>query len=132
MLSGQTIPGDSVSRTVTVNEQVLVPPFSRKVFVVVPKGNAEPEGSPEISVALGGGVYTTTAVHTPKSLPLTILPGQLMEGGELLVRLPGTSVAKTLPCANRMQAKTEINHLIDLVRYILLFIAADLLTNLNL
>jgi hypothetical protein len=103
-----------------------------KILVVVPTGNAEPEGNPAMSVALEGGVYTTTAEHTPGSLPWTILPGQVIDGGGLPVKLPSMRLARRLPGARNMQARTRRVHLVDLVKFILLFIAQDLLTNLNL
>ena len=55
MFAGQVIAGACVSFTVTVKAQVavlLAPSVTWKVFVVVPTGNEDPEGKPDVWVVL--------------------------------------------------------------------------------
>jgi hypothetical protein len=89
MLAGDKIPGGVLSRTVTVNEQMVwLPPESRAVDVttVVPVGNAVPEGGslttltgqlPSVAVT----VKVTTAEQVAKVLFTVMLGGQLIVGG---------------------------------------------------
>src|SRR6266545_354596 len=90
--------GLSVSRTVTVKEQVAWLPDASvavQVTVVVPVGKNEPEaglqttliGPGQLSVAVGAA-NVTTAPHWPGSLPVTILAGQLP--------IAGFSVSRTM------------------------------------
>ena len=56
MFAGQVIVGSCVSLTVTVKAQVavlLAPSVTLKVFVVVPTGNEDPEGKPEVWIVVG-------------------------------------------------------------------------------
>jgi hypothetical protein len=50
MLAGQVITGGWASVTLTVNEQVLVPPpaVTEKVFAVTPTGKADPLAKPSV------------------------------------------------------------------------------------
>ena len=56
MLAGQVIDGGCVSFTVTVNEQLVVFPLgsvAEQLTVVVPFGNAEPEGGLQTTTRFG-------------------------------------------------------------------------------
>lgn len=113
---GQVTVGLSLSSTVTVKEQVAVllcPSVAVKVTVVVPCGyvsEASAEllksfvsvGGPEHASDAVGAVMVRAAVHTPASVSLVLLAGQVMVGGsdsvmvtskEQVVVFPLSSVA---------------------------------------
>ena len=55
MFAGQVMAGSCVSLTVTVKAQVavlLAPSVTLKVFVVVPTGNEDPDGKPEVWIVV--------------------------------------------------------------------------------
>lgn len=90
-LLGQVIDGNWLSLMATVKLQVAVLPdasVTKKAFVVVPTGNAEPLGKPAVCVvtALGqlsvptGAVKVTIFEHNPGSLLPVTFAGQVIVG----------------------------------------------------
>jgi hypothetical protein len=108
MLAGQVIEGGCVSLTVTVNEQVAVLPdasVAAQVTVVTPLLNAEPEAGLQLIVAPGQlslavAVNMTTAVHTPESVVVVILPGQTAVGASLSLTVTVNMQVDVLPDAS--------------------------------
>jgi hypothetical protein len=92
MFAGDTIFGFSVSLTVTVKLQTAelpAPSVAVQVTVVVPRGNAVPDGGLQVTLTLSVlgqppcvvAVNVTTAEHWPGSLLVRILEGQKIETG---------------------------------------------------
>jgi hypothetical protein len=89
--AGHVITGDSLSTTVTVNEQLLEAPTAsctRYVTVSVPSPNAAPLALPAVRDVTApaqlssptGAVYVVTLLHSPAEVVVTMFDGQLMVG----------------------------------------------------
>ena len=95
MFDGQVTTGAMVSRTVTVNVQVLVfkaVSYAVTVTVVTPIGKTEPEAGEAVTVGLGS---TESVALTVKS---TTLPAELVASTVMLVEhvTAGAVVSRTV------------------------------------
>src|SRR5260370_4421908 len=108
MCAGQAMLGGSMSRPVTVNEQLAVLPVASvavQVTVVTPFGKDEPLGGlhttltpGQLSVTVGAKV--TVAAHTPGSVPVVISAGQVITGFSVSLTVTLKRQLATLPLAS--------------------------------
>ncbi len=105
---GQTTIGLEVSFTVKVNWQVSALPAASETITctgVVPIPNKEPDGCVTVTVGLGQLSVakmskSTTAPHTPGSLPTTMSDGQLTTGTSVSLTVTSKLQMSPLPDAS--------------------------------